>query len=236
MQQIRRLVRHQKLRAVRRAQNQRPRRAQPRHHHRILARNLALVQQAANLAPVPRRGNRRLHRHRQPVQRPARLLLAASSRRACSRTRSASKSANAFSSGFSRSICANVRLGQFRHRNLARAQQFQLPRRRLQHNIVHAASHSAAQPSAPPQASGQLGQHRPSASKAAPGSRTGTTAPARPCRSDHSSSTDNRAHPHRPETSRSPDTDTLLILWNGSCATVNGDASHQSMSFTYPLA
>ena len=49
------LVGHQELRAVGRAQNQRSRRAQPRHHHRILARNLALVQQAADLALAFRR-------------------------------------------------------------------------------------------------------------------------------------------------------------------------------------
>ena len=55
VQQIRRFVRHQELRAIGRAQNQRSRRAQPRHHHRIFARNLALVQQAADLAlDIPR--------------------------------------------------------------------------------------------------------------------------------------------------------------------------------------
>ena len=69
MQQIVGLIRHQKLRAIGRAQNQRPRRAQPRHHHRILARNLALVQQAADLALESPRRNRRLHRHRQSEQR-----------------------------------------------------------------------------------------------------------------------------------------------------------------------
>ncbi len=105
MQQVRGLVRHQELRAVGRAQNQRSRRAQPRHHHGIFSRNLALVQQAANLAAVTRGRNRRLDGDRQAMQRRRAALASASSCRACARTRSASKSANAFSSGFSRSIC-----------------------------------------------------------------------------------------------------------------------------------
>ena len=57
VQQIGRLVCHQELRAVGRAQNQRSRRPEPRHHHRIFAWALALVQQTANLALQASRRN-----------------------------------------------------------------------------------------------------------------------------------------------------------------------------------
>ena len=57
-QEVRRLVSHQKLRAIGRAQNQRSRRAQPRHHHCIFVGDFAFVQQAPNLALESSRGDR----------------------------------------------------------------------------------------------------------------------------------------------------------------------------------
>jgi hypothetical protein len=67
MEQVRGLIRHQEFRTIGRAQNQRSCCAQPRHHDGILNRNLALVQQAANLSSEARGRNRRFDGHRQTV-------------------------------------------------------------------------------------------------------------------------------------------------------------------------
>ncbi len=68
MQQVIRLVGHQKLRAVRRPQDQSTRFAQPRHHRRILARLVATQGQTTNLTKIPSRRDGGLHRHRQSMQ------------------------------------------------------------------------------------------------------------------------------------------------------------------------
>ena len=52
VQQVRGFVGHQELGAVGRAQNQRARGAQPRDHDRVLAWDVALVEQAADLAAI----------------------------------------------------------------------------------------------------------------------------------------------------------------------------------------
>ena len=138
MQQIRRLIGHQKLRAIRRAQNQRPRRAQPRHHRRILTRYFPIVQQAPDLAFQSSRRNRRLHRDRQSEQRSAPAL--SPKRVMLPRPRP-----NPIRIEVGKRIqlriqpldLVDMRLSDFQHRNLARAQKLKLPHRRLEHQFVH---------------------------------------------------------------------------------------------------
>ena len=112
VQQVRGLIGHQKLGAVGRAQNQRARRAQPRHHHRIFVRNIALVQQAADLAAIACRGDRRLHGDRKAMQRPARLWRCIELPRLRAHA-SASKSTSAFELRIQPLDLPDVRFGQF---------------------------------------------------------------------------------------------------------------------------
>ena len=138
MQQIVSLVGHQELRAVGRAQNQRTSRAQPRHHHRILARHIALVEQAADLALHPPRRNRGLYRDGQPEQRSARAL-------PLPRVVLARPFAHALRIEVGKDIqlriqpfdLRDVRLGKLGHREFAGAQKLQLSRGRVKHQILH---------------------------------------------------------------------------------------------------
>jgi hypothetical protein len=98
--------------------------------------DLALVQQAANLASAARGRNRRLDGHRQTMQCAARFSL---------RVEPARLHPHALGIEVSKCVelwiqpldLLDVSLGQFSHGNLSRAQQLKLPRRRGQHNIVH---------------------------------------------------------------------------------------------------
>ena len=134
MQQIVRLIGHQKLGAIRCAQNQRPRRAEARNHHRILSWDFALVQQAADLAFQTTRRNGRLYRDGQSEQRSARAL-------ATPRVVLPRAIADTLRIEVGEYVqlriqsldLLDVRLGEFDYRDFARAQKLQLPRSRLKH-------------------------------------------------------------------------------------------------------
>jgi len=137
MQQVVSFVSHQELRAVGCAQNERAGRAQTRNGDRIVRGSLTLVQQAADLAPQAARGNGGLHGDGQSEQRPARM-------RSLPRVMLAGAHQHPLRvevcEGIERRIepdnLCNVGLGQLNNGDCAGAQEFQLPRRRLQNQIA----------------------------------------------------------------------------------------------------
>jgi len=130
VQQVGGFVGHEEFRTVGGAQDQRTGGPQPRNHLGILARHIALMQQAADLAFVTGCGNGTLHRHRQTMQRAAFGGWSLIHEERLGPHPLGVEVREGVEVGVEPINLLDVRLGQLGYRHFAGAQHFQLPHRR----------------------------------------------------------------------------------------------------------